>query len=44
MQISSLSKAKSLIVRFEEMISALELEYDKLENQVEKELDSYILD
>ena len=44
MQISSLSKAKSLIVRFEEMISALKLEYDKLENQVEKELDSYILD
>ena len=44
MQISSLSKAKSLIVRFEEMINALELEYDKLEDQVEKELDSYILD
>ena len=44
MQISSLSKAKSLIIRFQEMISALELEYDKLENQVEKELDSYILD
>ncbi|MAT79986.1 MAG: glycosyl hydrolase, partial [Flavobacteriales bacterium] len=44
MQISSLGKAKSLINKFQEMVDALSLEFTKLKNQVESELDSYILD
>ena len=44
MQISSLDKAKSLINKFGEMVDALSLEFTKLKNQVESELDSYILD
>ena len=44
MQISSLNKAKSLINKFGEMVDALSLEFTKLKNQVESELDSYILD
>ena len=44
MQISSLGKAKSLINKFEEMVNSLSLEFIKLKNQVESELDSYILD
>tara|TARA_B100000989_G_C19342136_1_gene385436 strand:- start:369 stop:704 length:336 start_codon:yes stop_codon:yes gene_type:complete len=43
-QISSLGKAKSLINKFEEMVDALSLEFTKFKNQVESELDSYILD
>ena len=44
MQISSLGKAKSLINKFQEMVDALSLEFTKLKNQVESELESYILD
>ena len=44
MQISSLTKAKSLIIKLGEMIDNLDLEFTKLKNQVESELDSYILD
>jgi hypothetical protein len=44
MQISSLGKAKSLINKFQEMVDALSLEFIKLKNQVESELESYILD
>ena len=44
MQISSLGKAKSLINKYQEMVDALSLEFTKLKNQVESELDSYILD
>ncbi len=44
MQISSLTKAKSLIIKLGEMIDNLDLEFSKLKNQVESELDSYILD
>ena len=44
MQISSLTKAKSLIIKLGEMIDNLNLEFTKLKNQVESELDAYILD
>ena len=44
MQISSLDKAKSLIIKLAEMMDNLDLEFTKLKNQVESELDSYILD
>ena len=44
MQIASLTKAKSLIIILGEMIDNLNLEFTKLKNQVESELDSYILD
>ena len=44
MQIASLTKAKSLIIKLGEMIDNLNLEFTKLKNQVESELDSYILD
>ena len=44
MQISSLGKAKSLINKFEQIVDTLSLEFTKLKNQVESELDSYILD
>ena len=44
MQIASLTKAKSLIIILREMIDNLNLEFTKLKNQVESELDSYILD
>ena len=44
MQIASLTKAKSLIIKLTEMIDNLKLEFTKLKNQVESELDAYILD
>ena len=44
MQIASLTKAKSLIIKLAEMIDNLKLEFTKLKNQVESELDAYILD
>ena len=44
MQIASLTKAKSLIIKLGEMIDNLNLEFTKLKNQVESELDAYILD
>ena len=44
MQIASLTKAKSLIIILREMIDNLNLEFTKLKNQVESELDAYILD
>ena len=44
MQIASLTKAKSLIIKLGEMIDNLNLEFTKLKNQVESELDSFILD
>ena len=44
MQIASLTKAKSLIIKLGEMIDNLKLEFTKLKNQVESELDAYILD
>ena len=44
MQIASLTKAKSLIIILREMINNLNLEFTKLKNQVESELDAYILD
>ena len=44
MQIASLTKAKSLIIKLEEMIDNLNIEFTKLKNQVESELDAYILD
>jgi len=44
MQIASLTKAKSLIIKLGEMIDNLSLEFTRLKNQVESELDSYILD
>ena len=44
MQIASLAKAKSLIIKLGEMIDNLNLEFTKLKNQVESELDAYILD
>ena len=44
MQIASLTKAKSLIIILREMIDNLNLEFIKLKNQVESELDAYILD
>ena len=44
MQIASLTKAKSLIIILREMIDNLNLEFTKLKNQVESELDSFILD
>ena len=44
MQIASLTKAKSLIIILREMIDNLNIEFTKLKNQVESELDAYILD
>ena len=44
MQIARLTKAKSLIIKLGEMIDNLNLEFTKLKNQVESELDAYILD
>ena len=44
MQIASLTKAKSLIIILREMINNLNIEFTKLKNQVESELDAYILD
>ena len=44
MQIASLTKEKSLIIILREMIDNLNLEFTKLKNQVESELDAYILD
>ena len=44
MQIAGLTKAKSLIIKLGEMIDNLNLEFTKLKNQVESELDAYILD
>ena len=44
MQISSLNKAKSLITEFDDMLKELSLEFNKLKNQLEGELESLILD
>ena len=44
MQISSLNKAKSLITDFNNMLKELSLEFYKLKNQLEGELESQILD
>ena len=44
MQISSLNKAKSLIADFNNMFKELSLEFYKLKNQLEGELESQILD
>ena len=44
MQISSLDKAKSLITEFDNMLKELSLEFNKLKNQLEGELESLILD
>ena len=44
MQISSLNKAKSLITEFDNMLKELSLEFNKLKNQLEGELESLILD
>ena len=42
MQISSLNKAKSLITEFDNMLKELSLEFNKLKNQLEGELESLI--
>ena len=44
MQISSLNKAKSLIAEIDNMLKELSLEFNKLKNQLEGELESLILD
>jgi hypothetical protein len=44
MQISSLNKAKYLINEFDNMLKELSLEFNKLKNQIEGELESLILD
>ena len=44
MQMSSLKKAKSLITDFNNMLKELSLEFYKLKNQLEGELESQILD
>ena len=44
MQISSLNKAKYLITEFDNMLKELSLEFNKLRNQIEGELESLILD
>ena len=44
MQISSLNKAKYLIAEFDNMLKELSLEFNKLRNQIEGELESLILD
>ena len=44
MQISSLNKAKSLIAEFDNMLKELSLEFNKLKNQLEGELESLILE
>ena len=44
MQISSLNKAKHLIAEFDNMLKELVLEFNKLRNQIEGELESLILD
>ena len=41
---SSLDKAKSLITEFDNMLKELSLEFNKLKNQLEGELESLILD
>ena len=44
MQILSLNKAKYLIAEFDNMLKELSLEFNKLRNQIEGELESLILD